>query len=103
MAKIPKEVMDLLNSSDSSKVLATRDTEGKVNAIPLYSLIAADDETVGFAELFIKKTKENLEKTKKSHCPCFQGTHSRLSIEGHVCRLPDIRSSVRENIQSDHG
>ncbi len=72
MAKMPKEALDMLNDLESSKVLATVDREGRVNAVPVGSLMAADDETILFAEIFLQKTKSNLETTGKASVLVFK-------------------------------
>jgi predicted pyridoxine 5'-phosphate oxidase superfamily flavin-nucleotide-binding protein len=66
MVKIPEEVMKLLNDKESIKVLATVDAKGIPNAVPVYSIMCLDEGTIGFAEIFIIKTKQNLELTKKT-------------------------------------
>jgi predicted pyridoxine 5'-phosphate oxidase superfamily flavin-nucleotide-binding protein len=66
MAKMPKEVMDMLNNPQSAKVLATCDSSGKLNAVPKGSLTAVDDETVAFADIFGDKTNANLKATNKA-------------------------------------
>jgi hypothetical protein len=66
MAKMPKEVMDMLNNPQSAKVLATCDSAAKLNAVPKGSLTAVDDETVAFADIFGDKTNVNLKATNKA-------------------------------------
>jgi predicted pyridoxine 5'-phosphate oxidase superfamily flavin-nucleotide-binding protein len=61
MAKMPQEVMDLLNDFSAPKVLATCSRDGVLNVAPKGTLSAADDETVVFADLFGNKTNRNLE------------------------------------------
>ena len=65
MVNIPKNVMEMLAAPDSPKMIATVDTKGIPNVIPLWSIVAVDPETIAFADVFIKRTKENLEETKK--------------------------------------
>jgi predicted pyridoxine 5'-phosphate oxidase superfamily flavin-nucleotide-binding protein len=60
-----REVMEVFNNEKAIKVLATIDNEGKLNCVPIGSLSAIDGDTLGFAELFIGKTKENLTATKR--------------------------------------
>jgi hypothetical protein len=64
MAKLPKEVMDVFNDPASAKVLATAGTVLEINAVPKGSLIALDDETMAFADIFGGKTNRNLETNK---------------------------------------
>lgn len=73
MVKMPKEVMDMFNDLEASKVLATVDAEGKINVVPVGSLAAVDEETIAFAELFVEKTKRNLEATRRASATAFKG------------------------------
>lgn len=65
MAKIPKEVMDLLGDTESFKILVTVDSAGMPNAAPKGSIIALDDETISFADIMGEKTNANLKANKK--------------------------------------
>ena len=82
MVSIPKEVMDVLSASDSAKMLATVDAKGIPNVIPMWSFVAVDPETIAFAEVFIKKTKENLENTKQVAIAVFKGPMTGYQIKG---------------------
>ncbi len=95
MVSIPKEVMDVLSASDSAKMLATVDAKGIPNVVPLWSIVAVDSETIAFAEVFIKKTKENLEKNKQvAHCSV-QRTNDRLPTKGNIQWFPNKRTNFR--------
>ncbi len=72
MAKMPKEVMDLFNDPQASKVLATVNAEGTPNVTPKGSLTSIDEETIAFAELGESKTGANLEATKKGAVVVFK-------------------------------
>ena len=48
--------MDVLNASDSAKMIATIDDKGIPNVVPLW-FVVVDPETIVFAEVFIKKNK----------------------------------------------
>ena len=50
-ARLPEEVMSLLNDPKSIKVVATRDEEGVPHVVFKGSLRAVDDKTIGFVEL----------------------------------------------------
>lgn len=65
MVKLPKNVIDVLAAPDAPKMIATVDVNGNPNVIPLWSIVALDPETIAFADIFIKKTKENLSQTGK--------------------------------------
>ena len=73
MVTIPKDVMDVIAAPDSTKMMATVDEKGLPNVATVGSITAVDSETIAFAELFIKKTKENLENTKKVAIIIFKG------------------------------
>jgi len=65
MAKMPKEVMDVVNDPSSAKVLATAGTALEINAVPKGSLRAIDEELIAFADIFGDKTNKNLGVNKK--------------------------------------
>ena len=83
MVNIPKEVLDVISAADSAKMLATVDAEGVPNVVPVWSIVAVDSETIAFAELFIKKTKENLEKNKKVAIAIFKGPMVGYQLKGN--------------------
>ena len=64
MAKMTKEVMGKFNDPTAIKVLATEGADGNLNNVPVMSLAALDDETLAFADMFLGKTKENLQATR---------------------------------------
>ena len=73
MAKMPKEVMDLINERPLvPKVLATCDNSGKLNAVSKGSLFAIDDETLAFADIWGNKTNANLNATNKAALSVFK-------------------------------
>jgi uncharacterized protein len=59
MAKLTQEMKDLIGEQKISYV-ATADKNGKVNVSPKGSIYVVDDETLAFADLYSKKTRENL-------------------------------------------
>jgi predicted pyridoxine 5'-phosphate oxidase superfamily flavin-nucleotide-binding protein len=65
MAKMSKEVMDVVNDPNSAKVLATAGSVLEINAVPKGSLRAIDEERIAFADIFGDKTNKNLEVNKK--------------------------------------
>jgi predicted pyridoxine 5'-phosphate oxidase superfamily flavin-nucleotide-binding protein len=83
MVNIPKEILDVLAAPDSAKMIATIDTEGTPNVVPLWSITAVDSETIAFAELFIKRTKENLQNNKKVAIAVFKGPMSGYQLKGN--------------------
>jgi predicted pyridoxine 5'-phosphate oxidase superfamily flavin-nucleotide-binding protein len=82
MVNIPKEVMDVLSAADSAKMMATTDVQGTPNVVPVWSIVAVDAETIAFAELFIRQTKQNLEQNKKVAIAAFKGPMTGYQIKG---------------------
>ncbi len=74
MVKMPKEVMDMFNDWDAAKTIATADTEGKLNVVPVKTFSAVDEETLVFGNVFLGKTKDNIEATKKVAVTAFKGS-----------------------------
>ena len=82
MVNIPKEVIDTLAAPDSAKMLATIDAEGVPNVVPVWSIVSVDSQTIAFAELFIKRTKENLENNKRVAIAVFKGPMTGYQLKG---------------------
>jgi len=72
MAKMTKEVIDMLKDPQASKALATCDDAGKLNVVPKGTLTAVDDETVAFGDLFGDKTNVNLKANQKAAVAVFK-------------------------------
>ena len=72
MAKMPKEVVDLFNDREASKVLVTIDATGSVNVAPKGSLAAIDEETIAYAEVAGGRAEANLEAAKKVVAAAFK-------------------------------
>ncbi len=67
MSLLPKDVVELINKGqDVAKVLATISADGKLNVAPKGSLMALDDETLAYAELYGLRSHQNLQETKKA-------------------------------------
>jgi len=66
MAKMPNEVLELVKSQEAPKIVATVDKNGVPNVTVKGSLMAPDDETLDFADLYGSKTRtfKNLTETK---------------------------------------
>jgi hypothetical protein len=73
MVKMPKEVMDMFGDREATKMLATVDAEGKPNNVPIGTFSTIDEETIAFADVFLGKTKKNLEETKKAAVTVYKG------------------------------
>lgn len=82
MVNIPKEVLDTLTAADSAKMLATVGPDGTPNVVPVWSIFPVDSETIAFAEMFIIKTKENLQKNKKVAIAVFKGPMTGYQVKG---------------------
>ena len=67
MAKMPPEVMELFKEPMVAKVVATVAKNGELNVSPKGSLIALDDETLAYADLYGagSRTHQNLLATGK--------------------------------------
>ncbi len=64
MVALPEEVMKALNDPTSVKVLATKDPEGMIHAIPLGSLSAPDPNTIICGVVYMTQTHNNMEMMK---------------------------------------
>ena len=67
MTKLPQEILDLVKSQETQKIVATVDKNGIPNVTVKGSLMAPDNETLAFADLYGQKTRtfNNLNDTKK--------------------------------------
>lgn len=72
MAKMTREVMEVVNDPGSAKVLATAGTVLEINAVPKGSLRAIDEERLAFADIFGDKTNKNLEVNTKVSALAFK-------------------------------
>jgi pyridoxamine 5'-phosphate oxidase-like protein len=61
MSDLSGKLAEALHGDMVPKFLATLDSSGKPNVVPIISLDAADHKTLVFGELFIWKTRNNLE------------------------------------------
>jgi hypothetical protein len=82
MAKMPKQVMDLINDPEAVKFLATVDTEGKPNCALIASLSAPSEDVLIFADLLMNKTKKNLTSTGKVAATVFKPPWSSYQVKG---------------------
>ena len=62
-------------------MIATIDDKGIPNVVPLW-FVVVDSETIAFAEVFIKRTKENLEKNKQVALAVFKGPMTGYQLKG---------------------
>ncbi|MDY6973920.1 MAG: hypothetical protein SV775_16605 [Thermodesulfobacteriota bacterium] len=71
MANMTKEVMDMFNNPNASKVLATVDAFGTAHVVPHGSLLAIAPNRISFAKLVKGKTWENMEQRKSVSLTAF--------------------------------
>ncbi len=75
MVEIPDEVADLFNDYESMKFLGTVDENGIPNTVFIQSLTCppmADDDILAFADLWIEKTRHNLETSRQVAATVFK-------------------------------
>jgi len=65
MARMPAKVIERFNDPSAIKYMATVDKDGTPNVVLISSLIAADEETLVWANLMGVKTPKNLLETGK--------------------------------------
>jgi predicted pyridoxine 5'-phosphate oxidase superfamily flavin-nucleotide-binding protein len=82
MARLPKEVLDVLASPNTLKMLGTVNKAGIPNAAIIATAGAVDEETIVFAELAVKKTKENLLDNKRFTLTVLAPTGEGYQIKG---------------------
>lgn len=71
-----------MNAKDSVKVIATVDENGVPNIAHVWSTMPVGQDKVAFAEMFIKRTKQNLEKTKKVAISVFKAPMTSYQLKG---------------------
>lgn len=83
MAKMPKEVMDLLKDREAQKLLTTIGPDGMPNVAPKGSLTAVDEETVAFADIAGGKTRTNLDANSKVAVAVLKN-RTAYQVKGHL-------------------
>jgi predicted pyridoxine 5'-phosphate oxidase superfamily flavin-nucleotide-binding protein len=111
MAKMTKEVMDLLNERPLvPKVLATCDTTGTLNVVPKETLSAVDEETIAFADIWGDKINLNLKATSKAVVAVFKievppvGYQVKVTFQGFQTSGPlfdTFAKQVKEMLKLD--
>lgn len=76
MAKMPKKVIDFFKDPLAAKVIATIDGEGHLNSSPKGSLVAVDEETLAYADLYGagSRTYNNLLETGQTSMVAYKVT-----------------------------
>lgn len=110
MAKMTKEVIDMMKDPQASKALATCDATGKLNVVPKATLTAIDEETVAFGDIFGDKTNMNLEATQKAAVAVFKmelppvGYQLKGTFQGFETSGPlfdSFAGQIKEQLQLD--
>jgi hypothetical protein len=65
MVEMPKEVMELMNSPQSVKVISTISADGKLHSIRVGSLIAVAPNMAAVGAIMMKTSSKNMESMKK--------------------------------------
>ncbi len=104
MAEMTKEVMDMFNNPKASKVMATRDAQGKIHAVPHGSIMAIVPDRIAFAKLVKGKTWENLQATKVASITAFMLGEKPQESVGYqvkgVCEGIETSGELMEKYQS---
>jgi hypothetical protein len=66
MVALPKEVIDLINAKEATKLLVTVSSEGQPHAIVCGSIFATPDGKAGVGEILMKRASKNLKDTGKA-------------------------------------
>jgi len=66
MVVVPEEAKEYFNNPQAAKVIATVDEQGNPHVAPVGSLQCVAEDTFAFAVVGVKKTRENLERTKRA-------------------------------------
>ena len=106
MAKMTLEVMNSFNDQTALKLLSTVSKDSKVNAVPVATLSAMDDQTLMFADMFLGKTARNLDVNKKVAVTVLQQPKTSYQIEGELItwvKSGPIYKMVGEMIQEAMG
>jgi len=108
MAKMSQEIIDLFTDPQASKVMATISAEGTPITGVKGRLHAADEETIGFAELAHVKGRSPLKPGQKvaiavfkmpSHGYRIQGTFNRYQTSGAL--FDDWAKLVKEKLNAE--
>ncbi len=74
--KIPKNVMDLFNNPEATKVLTSVSTDGTPHSIVVGSIMAPSEDFFCAAEIMMKTTSANLESNPKVTAIAVKGMKS---------------------------
>lgn len=66
MVAVPKEVIDLINAKETTKLLVTAAADGQPHAIVCGSIFATPEGKAGVGEILMKRAAKNLKDTGKA-------------------------------------
>ena len=76
MVKMIPAVMDMLKRPDTNKVLVTISPEGDPHGIVCGSLLVVDEETIIAGEVYMYRTRDNLEHNSKAEFLVWSGKNA---------------------------
>ncbi len=79
---LPTEVMNLLNDQEAVKLVGTADKKFNPNVIVAGTVAALDADTIIFIDLFLGKTKANLDSTGNVTITVFKPPMEGYQIKG---------------------
>lgn len=85
MPELPKEIANLFNDLETIKILGTVDEKGNPNAVIIQSLACppmAGGDTLTFADMWMDKTRHNLETTKKATATVYKPPIQSFQVKG---------------------
>jgi len=76
MVKMIPAIMDMLKRPDTNKVLITVSSEGDPHGIVCGSLLVVDEETIIAGEVYMYRTRDNLENNAKAEFLVWSGKNA---------------------------
>lgn len=76
MVRMPENVIRMLKHPDTNKCMATVSADGTAHPVVCGSLTVSDDDKIVFGEVFINKTKANLERDPRAEFIVWKGRES---------------------------
>ena len=105
MVKMPKEVEEMFGDWGAQKAVATADAEGRLNVVPVLTFSVLDEETLAFGDVFLGKTRANLEATKKVAVAAWKGSKgyqvkgSFLGFQTAGAVFEEKKAAVKEKLK----
>lgn len=76
MIHMPENVVRMIKHPDTAKCMATVNADGCAHPIVCGSLTVTDDNVIVFGEVFINRTKDNLERDPRAEFIVWKGRES---------------------------